>query len=76
VEQRTEKRVRDFYDEKGWQVDEGGVELDTQLWDLGRGCSAAYDETCGKKVLTQLDFPGVFFLDAGSGPARREDYVD
>ncbi len=76
MEQRTEKHVRDFYDEKGWQVDDGGVELDTQLWDLGRDCSAAYNETCDRKVLTHLDFPGEFFLDAGSGPARREDYVD
>jgi SAM-dependent methyltransferase len=76
VEQKTEKRVRDFYDQKGWQVDEGGVELDTQLWDLGRDCSAAYDELNDKKVLSHLALPGEFFLDAGSGPARRDDYLD
>jgi ubiquinone/menaquinone biosynthesis C-methylase UbiE len=76
VEKKTETRVREFYDEKGWQVDQQGVELDTQLWDLGRDCSAAYDEANEKKVFNQLTFPGEFFLDAGSGPARRDDYVE
>jgi SAM-dependent methyltransferase len=76
MEQRTEDHVRDFYDQKGWKFDKAGVTFAHRLWDLSRDCAADYHAKCDKKVLSYLSKTGEFFLDAGSGPARREDYLD
>jgi ubiquinone/menaquinone biosynthesis C-methylase UbiE len=69
--------VKDFYDDKGWKVDaSSGVTLDTKLWDISKKYLQDYGHRSDQKILTSLEKSGEFFLDAGSGPARRADYLE
>lgn len=72
----TEARVREFYETDGWAADASGETLDSQLWEVGGGAAAAYARKCDDKILAHIAAEGDAFLDAGSGPARREDYVE
>lgn len=72
----TEARVRSFYEGEGWAPDASGASLDTRLWEVGGGAAAAYARKCDQKIGQHLAAEGVTFLDAGSGPARRADYLE
>lgn len=81
----TEARVRKFYDGDGWASDAAGATLDSRLWEVGAGPAAAYAQKCDRKIVAHIGAQvagvaegagGSAFLDAGSGPARRADWVE
>lgn len=73
-EHDTEARVRAFYEEEGWAADDSGETLDTRLWEV-RDSASEYTAKCDAKILQHVAAEGDAFLDAGSGPARRADYL-
>ena len=72
----TEDRVREFYDETGWQADTAGHTADAQLWEDLRPCAAEYVSACRRKVLEHLPDRGELLLDAGSGPIQYPEYLE
>jgi SAM-dependent methyltransferase len=71
----VEDRVRDFYDERGWQADSGEY-ADAQLWEDLRPAAAEYVSACRRKVLHYLPPSGQLLLDAGSGPIQYPEYLE
>ena len=72
----TEDRVREFYDETGWQADTAGRTADARLWEDLRACAAEYVSACRRKVLEHLPPSGERILDAGSGPIQYPEYLE
>lgn len=69
----TKQKVREFYDEIGWQQEDDGHYQNARYEDL-RPVSREYIHKTRLRVLNGLIPTGRFMLDAGSGPVQYEEY--
>ncbi|MCO6454611.1 MAG: class I SAM-dependent methyltransferase, partial [Pirellulaceae bacterium] len=73
---RAEKqRVRRFYDEVGWTIDDRGVFDDAARFEDRRSVSAEYIHRCHLRVARHLPPAGRYLLDAASGPVQYPEYL-
>ena len=70
----TKQKVREFYDEIGWQKDADGNYQNARYEDL-RPVSAEYIHKTRMRVNGGLLPTGKLLLDAGSGPVQYDDYL-
>jgi len=70
----TKQKVREFYDEIGWQQEADGNYQNARYEDL-RPVSAEYIHRTRLRVNGGLIETGQFLLDAGSGPVQYDDYL-
>lgn len=70
----TKQKVREFYDEIGWQQEKDGLYQNARYEDL-RPVSAEYISKTRLRVNGGLCPTGKFLLDAGSGPVQYDDYL-
>ena len=70
----TKQKVREFYDEIGWQQEADGNYQNARYEDL-RPVSAEYIHRTRLRVNAGLFPRGKFLLDAGSGPVQYDDYL-
>ena len=70
----TKQKVREFYDEIGWQQEADGNYQNARYEDL-RPVSAEYIHRTRLRVNAGLIRTGQFLLDAGSGPVQYLDYL-
>ncbi len=70
----TKQKVREFYDEIGWQQEADGSYQNARYEDL-RPVSAEYIHKTRLRVNTGLIPTGKYLLDAGSGPVQYQDYL-
>jgi len=73
-EEKVTGRVRNFYDQVGWQPDQTGMYQNASYEDL-RPVSAEYIHRCHMRVKRHLAPTGDYLLDAGSGPVQYLEYV-
>lgn len=69
----TKQKVREFYDEIGWQQEENGAYQNARFEDL-RPVVREYIHRTRMRVMGGLLPKGRFLLDAGSGPVQYEEY--
>ena len=69
----TKQKVREFYDEVGWQQEDSGLYQNARYEDL-RPVSSEYIHKTRLRVMNGLSPTGKFLLDAGSGPVQYEEY--
>ena len=69
----TKQKVREFYDEIGWQQEDDGNYQNARYEDL-RPVSREYIHKTRLRVMNGLIPTGKFLLDAGSGPVQYEEY--
>ncbi|MBI5239053.1 MAG: class I SAM-dependent methyltransferase [Elusimicrobia bacterium] len=68
---RDEKRrVRDFYDQTGWQPTPEGLFSESARFGDLRAVTEGYHRNCEERLLRRLPAEGGILLDAGSGPAQ------
>lgn len=70
----TKQKVREFYDEIGWQQEADGNYQNARYEDL-RPVSAEYIHKTRLRVNAALIPSGRLLLDAGSGPVQYDDYL-
>ncbi len=70
----TKQKVREFYDEIGWQQEADGSYQNARYEDLRPVC-AEYIHKTRLRVNGGLIPTGKFLLDAGSGPVQYQDYL-
>ena len=70
----TKQKVREFYDEIGWQQEADGSYQNARYEDL-RPVSAEYIHLTRLRVNAGLIPTGKYLLDAGSGPVQYDDYL-
>lgn len=70
----TKQKVREFYDEIGWQQEADGNYQNARYEDL-RPVSAEYIQKTRLRVNGGLIPTGKLLLDAGSGPVQYDDYL-
>ena len=75
TDNNVKEQVRKFYDQVGWQVEEGGVFQNARYEDL-RPVSAKYIYRCHMRVKRHLADSGMYYLDAGSGPVQYDAYLE
>ncbi|MBM3126274.1 MAG: class I SAM-dependent methyltransferase [Chloroflexi bacterium] len=73
MNQDTKQKVREFYDEIGWQQEEDGCYQNARFEDL-RPVVREYIRRTRLRVMGGLLPKGRFLLDAGSGPVQYEEY--
>lgn len=71
----AEKRVSNFYNTVGWEID-GGVSEDARLWEDLRECAHQYVSKCRLRVLRHIPPSGDNFLDMASGPIQYKEYLE
>jgi SAM-dependent methyltransferase len=69
----TKQKVREFYDEIGWQQEDDGQYQNARYEDL-RPVTREYIHKTRLRVLDGIIPTGRFILDAGSGPVQYEEY--
>ena len=67
-------KVKEFYDQIGWQVIEGGHYQNARYEDL-RPVSHQYIHRCHLRINQHLKTRGKYLLDAGSGPIQYPEYL-
>ncbi len=70
----TKQKVREFYDDIGWQQEEGGLYQNARYDDL-RPVVKEYVHDTRMRVNRGLEPNGRFLLDAGSGPVQYDEYL-
>jgi SAM-dependent methyltransferase len=70
----VKQRVRQFYDQVGWQSAGDGTYQNARYEDL-RPVSSEYIRRCHQRVKRFLKPEGRFLLDAGSGPVQYAEYL-
>jgi ubiquinone/menaquinone biosynthesis C-methylase UbiE len=70
----VKQRVRQFYDQVGWQAAGEGVYQNARYEDL-RPVSREYIRRCHLRVRRFLKPTGRYLLDAGSGPVQYAEYL-
>jgi SAM-dependent methyltransferase len=70
----TKQQVREFYDEIGWQQEEGGLYQNARYDDL-RPVVREYIRDTRLRVNRGISQNGRFLLDAGSGPVQYDEYL-
>jgi SAM-dependent methyltransferase len=73
-EAKIKQRVREFYDQIGWQQVSEGVYQNALYEDL-RPVSRRYIHDCHLRVRRHLRPQGRYLLDAGSGPIQYPEYL-
>ncbi len=73
-EAEIKQRVREFYDQVGWQVVGDGLYQNARYEDL-RPVSRDYIHRCHLRVGRHLEPAGALLLDAGSGPIQYPEYL-
>ncbi|GAP09507.1 methylase [Bellilinea caldifistulae] len=73
-ETRVKQKVREFYDQVGWQTVSDGLYQNARYEDL-RPVSREYIHRCHLRVNRHLAPQGRFLLDAGSGPVQYPEYL-
>lgn len=71
----TKQKVREFYDEIGWQQEADGNYQNARYEDL-RPVSREYIHKTRLRVLNGLIANGKLLLDAGSGPVQYDEYLE
>ncbi|GAP13773.1 methylase [Longilinea arvoryzae] len=66
--------VRHFYDQVGWQLEDGDHYQNAHYEDL-RPVAQEYIQRCHMRVKRHLKPDGKFLLDAGSGPIQYPEYL-
>lgn len=69
------KLVRDFYDKKGWHINEKGDYADADIFEDLRPISSEYIRKCHSRVSRYLKPSGKYLLDAASGALQFQDYL-
>lgn len=69
------KLVQDFYNKRGWHVDEEGNYEDAVIFEDLRDVSKEYLKRCHDRVSRFLKPHGKYMLDAASGALQYEDYL-
>src|SRR5215510_14150735 len=69
----TKQKVREFYDEIGWQQEDDGHYQNARYEDL-RPVSREYIHKTRLRVMNGLMQAGKLLLDAGSGPVQYDEY--
>jgi ubiquinone/menaquinone biosynthesis C-methylase UbiE len=69
------QKVRQFYDEVGWQLVGDDLYQNAHYEDL-RPISHAYIQRCHRRVSRHLRLNGRYLLDAGSGPVQYPEYLE
>jgi SAM-dependent methyltransferase len=70
----TKQKVREFYDEIGWQQEDGGLYQNARYDDL-RPVVMEYIRDTRLRVNRAIAKTGRFLLDAGSGPVQYDEYL-
>ena len=70
----TKQKVREFYDEIGWQQEEDGLYQNARYDDL-RPVVRDYIRETRLRVNRGISPTGRFLLDAGSGPVQYDEYL-
>lgn len=73
-ETQIKQKVREFYDQVGWQTVGGGLYQNARYEDL-RPVSREYIHRCHLRINRHLAPQGKFLLDAGSGPVQYAEYL-
>jgi SAM-dependent methyltransferase len=71
----NKKQVRDFYDQFGWEQEDGAYK-DTCVFVDTRACLQDYYLRCKRRAHGHLSPRGKFFLDAASGPLAWPDLIE
>ena len=74
TEAEIKQRVRQFYDQVGWQTVADGTYQNARYEDL-RPVSRDYIHRCHLRVARFLKPSGQYLLDAGSGPVQYAEYL-
>ncbi len=69
------KSVQDFYDQVGWQKEDGGLFVDALKFEDVRPVSKDYIHKCHLRVNRHLKPSGKYFLDVASGPIQYPEYL-
>lgn len=75
TDENVKQKVREFYDQVGWQLEANGLYQNAHYEDL-RPVSAEYIQRCHTRVGRHLKAEGRYLLDAGSGPVQYEAYME
>lgn len=75
AETDVKQKVRQFYDQVGWQEVSEGVYQNARYEDL-RPVSREYIHRCHMRVKRYFKPEGCYFLDAGSGPIQYPEYLE
>lgn len=70
----TKQKVREFYDEIGWQQEKDGLYQNARYDDL-RPVVKEYVHNTRMRVKRGIAPAGRFLLDAGSGPVQYDEYL-
>lgn len=70
----TKQKVREFYDEIGWQQEDNGLYQNARYDDL-RPVVKDYIHDTRMRVHRGIESTGRFMLDAGSGPVQYDEYL-
>ena len=72
---QIKRKVREFYDQIGWQEVSQGTYQNAHYEDL-RPVAREYIHNCHLRVLRHLKPSGRYLLDAGSGPLQYPEYLE
>ncbi len=75
VDTEIKEKVREFYDQVGWQEVSEGLYQNARYEDL-RPVSRQYIHCCHQRVLRHINPGGRLILDAGSGPIQYPEYLE
>lgn len=73
-EAQVKQKVREFYDQVGWQTVGDGLYQNARYEDL-RPVSREYIHRCHMRINRHIARQGNLFLDAGSGPVQYPEYL-
>lgn len=72
--QDNKQKVRKFYDEIGWSLEDSGFYQNARYEDL-RPVSAEYIHKCHLRITPYFQKGGKFLLDVGCGPIQYPEYL-
>ena len=73
-QQDNKQKVRKFYDEIGWSLEDSGYYQNARYEDL-RPVSAEYIHNCHMRITPYFADGGKFLLDVGCGPIQYPEYL-
>ena len=71
---KAEKQVSKFYNNLGWETNDGITEDAKRFEDL-RECSSEYISKCRLRILRHISKSGDKILDMASGPLQYPEYL-
>lgn len=70
-----EKKVSDFYNNIGWETQDG-ISEDAKRWEDLRECAKEYVSMCRLRTQRHIPKSGEFILDMASGPIQYPEYIE